>query len=129
MHTVLVTSNGYAFKASSEDFDFMMDGKGMVGMSPSGALLASLGGCVSLYIRKYADSTKLAIKEINVTVESDFAKEPVIHFKEIKIKIDLPGFKFEDERRKQAFLNFIGNCPVHNTLEHKPKVGVEVKER
>jgi len=123
MYRVDIENNGeYAFKVKSEGYEVMVNPKGN-GISPSAAFLASLGACIGVYIRKYIDSAKLNIKNFRINVKADFTKEPYVHFKEIHILIDLGGVYLE-ERRKNAFLKFIKNCPIHHTLKSSPEINM-----
>jgi uncharacterized OsmC-like protein len=113
------------FLAKTGDFDFVIDAKG-AGANPLNVLLASLGSCIGVYIRKYAEGSKLVLEDFIVTVEAEFSKEPPIAFKTINVKVDLKGAEI-DERRKQALLEFIKNCPVHNTLKANPSIEVKIQ--
>lgn len=123
MYRIEITgSDDSGFSAKSKDYEFAVDTKGR-GMTPPDVLLASLGSCVGVYIRKYAQGGGLALDEFRVTVEADLSKEAPIAFKKINVSIDLKGHPL-DERRKRALLEFIKNCPVHNTLKSDPVVEI-----
>lgn len=125
MYRVEITNKGeYSFNVKSKDYEFMMDVKG-AGMTPPDTLLASLGGCIGVYLRKYAEGTRLDLGEFRVTVDGELRKEPPVAFDEIKIKIDFMNAKL-DERKEKAIKEFIKNCPVHNTLENSPRVTIEM---
>ena len=125
MYKVDIHNNGgYLFKVKSKDYSFMVDTEGK-GITPPDALLASLGSCIGVYVRKYAEGAKLDIGEFDVTVEAEFAKEKPVSFKTINVSIALNS-KI-DEDRKKALLAFVRNCPVHNTLESVPAVEIELK--
>lgn len=123
-HVDIVNSGGSDFKVRSGEYKFTIDTKGG-GINPSATLLASLGACAGVYIRKYAEGSKLGIGEFSISVDAEFAKEGCVYFKDIKISIDLKGADI-DERRKEALLRFVRNCPVHNTLRNNPNVAVEI---
>ena len=110
------------FIVKSTDYEFTIDTKGH-GMTPPDTLLASLGSCVGVYIRKYADGAKLDLKKFELTVEAEFDKTPPVCFRRIKIDIDIRHSDL-DERRKKALLEFVKNCPVHNTLKSRPAVEI-----
>jgi len=115
----------YAFQAKSGGQEFSIDAKAKDGISPPDVLLASLGSCLGVYIRKYAEGAKLALENFSITVEAEFSKEPPMCFKMINVSLDLKGAAL-DERRKSALLEFIKNCPVHNTLKGNPAVEVKI---
>jgi uncharacterized OsmC-like protein len=123
-HVEITSTSESAFKAKSKDYEFMIDTKGK-GMSPADTLLASLGSCIGVYLRKYCEGAKLNLPGFAISVDAEFTKEPAFCFKEIKVKMDLKGLEL-DERRKRAVLEFIKNCPVHNTLEARPHVEISL---
>lgn len=123
MYKVEVTGDaGYSFKVRSRDYEFTVDTNGK-GITPPDTLLASLGSCIGVYIRKYEEHASLGIGAFTVTAEAEFSKEPPVCFKHIRVSIDLHGVAL-DERRKKALLDFIRNCPVHHTLEAQPVVDI-----
>jgi len=125
MYSVDIINNGGSdFQILSEGHGFSLDAKGS-GVSPSAAFLASLGACIGVYLRKYMDSAKIESKGFRVKVEAEFKKDPRYHFQDINVSIDLKGLDLED-RRKQALLRFVKNCPVHNTLESSPHVDISI---
>lgn len=110
------------FAVSSKDYDFLIDTKGR-GMTPPDTLLASLGSCMGVYIRKYAESAKIDLSGFTVHVKAELTKEAPYRFASIDTIIDFQGAVL-DERRKQALLDFIMKCPVHHTIEGNPRVDV-----
>lgn len=125
MYSVEVASGpGSTLIAKSKDAQITigLDGKSF---TPMDVLLASLGSCKAVYIRKYAQGAKIDLKDFSLKLEAEFSKEPLVCFKKIKVTIDLKGLDL-DERRKQAMLDFIKNCPVYNTLQVKPQVDTQI---
>ena len=125
MYKVEVSAKeGYRFEARSKDAVIVVDAKAG-GMTPPGALLASLGSCIGVYLRKYAEGAKLPVGEFTVTVEGDLGSQAPYYFRKISAKVDLKGVSF-DEKRLKAITEFIKNCPVHNTLKNNPEIVVEI---
>jgi len=125
MYKVKVSNSGTStFNVESKDYKFIIDTKGG-GITPPDTLLASMGSCIGVYIKKYSEGSNLGLVNFDIIVEAEFSKEPPICFKEISVSIDLKEIKLE-ERRKKALLEFIKNCPVHNTLINKPDVNLEI---
>lgn len=120
----IINSGDSSFKVKSKDYEFIVDTKGK-GVTPPDALLASLGACMGVYIRKYAEGAELALGEFAISVEAEFCKEIPIYFKTINICIDLKGIKL-DECRQKVMLEFIKNCPVHNTLKNNPLIEIKI---
>lgn len=121
----ITNSGGYCFKVKSKRYEFAVDMKGEQGISPPDALFASLGACIGVYIRKYAEGAKLSIPEFKIEVYAEFSKESPVCFKKIEVAIDLKGAVLED-RRLKSMLGFIKNCPVHNTLKNNPEVEIKI---
>ena len=109
-----------AFTVKVGDSEFTIDAKGK-GVTPLDALLAGLGSCVGVYIRKYAEGAKLNLDNFKVSVEAQLCSEAPLAFKNIRVEIDLKSCLL-DERRQEALLRFIKNCPAHNTLKGSPEI-------
>lgn len=124
-HVDITNSGDYAFKVKAKDYEFVVDIKGK-GVTPPEALLASLGSCVGVYLRKYAEGAKLRLADFKISVSADFSQEEPVCFRKIDVEMDLGEARF-DERRQKAMLEFIKNCPVHKTLKHNPEVGIRIK--
>lgn len=114
----------YAFKVKSKDYEFTVDTKGK-GIAPPDTFLASLGSCIGVYIRKYAEGAKIDLQDFSINVEAEFPKEPPFCFKQINVSLDLKDIKL-DERRQAALLEFIKNCPIHNTLKNNPQINLKI---
>lgn len=121
MYKVEVTGNSpSSFKVKSKDYEFIVDIKG-AGITPPDTLLASLGSCVGVYLRKYCEGVKIALGDFKITVDADLGNQQPFCFKKINVVIDLKGIQLDD-RHREALLRFLKNCPVHNTLEARPQV-------
>ena len=118
-------SGGYSFKVKAKEYEFSVDMKGERGVSPSDTLLAGIGTCIGVYIRKYAEGGKLSIPEFSVSVQADYGEAKPLCFRKINVSIDLKGIEL-DERRRNAMLGFIKNCPVHNTIKINPEVEIKI---
>lgn len=126
MYKVDISSKGdYLFNVKSKDYEFAIDIKGK-GVTPPDALLASIGSCIGVYIRKYAEGARLDIRDVDISVQAEFTKEAPVRFSRIDVLIDLKGADIDD-RRKAALLEFIKNCPVHNTVKNNPETVVSFK--
>lgn len=89
MYRVEVKNSGDStFNVQSKDYEFIIDTKGK-GITPSDTLLASLGSCIGVYIRKYVEGAKLPLGEFSIIIEAEFGKEKPISFKIINVLIDL----------------------------------------
>lgn len=125
MYRVEIESNpGSSFRVKTADYEFIIDTKGK-GITPPDTLLASVGSCIGVYLRKYAEGANLPIEKFIISLNAEFSKEPPVCFKQINVAIDLQGVKLE-ERRKKALIEFIKNCPVHNTLKANPQIEIKL---
>ncbi len=125
MYRVEVSNNPDAsFQVKSQNYEFIVDLKGK-GITPPDTLLASLAGCIGVYIRKYCEGSGVTLGNFSITAEAGFCQEKPVGFKDIRVSIDLKSAEL-DERRKNALLEFIKNCPVHNTLHMNPDVKIKI---
>ena len=125
MYRVEIVNRGdTVFNVSSGDSEFIIDTKGK-GVTPLDALLAGLGSCMGVYIRKYIEGAKLELKEFVITTEAEFSNEKPVCFRSINVSIDLKGVKLGGQRQK-ALIEFIKNCPVHNTLKSGPFIEIKI---
>ncbi len=125
MYTVDIENKGeYKFSAKANNFEINIDSKGSA-MSPMDVLLASLGSCIGVYIRKYFEGARLPLEGFSVHLEAEFTKEPPIRFQHISALVKLRGQGL-DEKRKKSLLDFIKNCPVHNTIKNNPDIDISL---
>ncbi len=123
-HVDIVNNGDSQFKVKSNNYELVVDTRGS-GITPPDALLASLGTCVGVYLRKYAEGARIELKQFSISVDAEFTKEPPYCFKQINVFVDLKGLELE-EKRKEALLRFIKNCPIHNTLKADPAVNIKI---
>lgn len=128
MYHVDVTNSGdHAFKAKTQSGEELNIGASPEGINPLTTLLAALGSCMGVYLRRFIEGTKLPIKEFIITLDAELVKEPPMRFREINVLVDLKGARL-DEGKKRAVLEFIHNCPAYNTLKHDPAININLKE-
>ncbi|MDP1852918.1 MAG: OsmC family protein [Candidatus Omnitrophota bacterium] len=120
----ILNQDGASFKVRSEGCEFIISSGGKA-ITPPAALLASLGSCIGVYARKYLEGAGIASSGFNIAIEAEFSKEKPVCFAVIDVTVDLKGVLF-DERRKDAFLSFVKNCPVHNTLRANPEIKIKI---
>jgi len=121
----IINKGDYAFDVKSKDYEFIVDVKGK-GINPPDTLLASLGTCIGIYVRKYLEGSKIQLPEFSISVEGELTKEPPFYFAKIEVTLDLKGSQL-DERRKKALHEFVKNCPVHNTLKLNPEIAISMR--
>jgi uncharacterized OsmC-like protein len=112
------------FQVKSKGFEIIIDGKGGA-ISPLDTFLAALGACVGVYIRIFAENTKLQLGNFIVKVEADLTDKAPYQFDQIHLSIDLQGVSL-DESKKESLLRFVRNCPVHQTLKANPEMVINL---
>ncbi|MFH1995470.1 MAG: OsmC family protein [Candidatus Omnitrophota bacterium] len=124
-HVVVSHREGYEFNVRSKNGECSIGLKGK-SISPPDALLASLGSCIGVYLRKYAEGATIDIPNFEVDVQAEFSKEKPVSFRDIQVTIVTKNSAIGEER-KGALISFIKNCPVHNTLKERPSVSITVQ--
>ena len=124
-HVDIANAGDYSFSVKSKDYEFIVDVKGK-GISPPDTLLASIGTCIGVYLRKYTEGARLALQEFNISVDAEFSKEAPICFRKIDVNVDLKGTKFNEQRLK-AMHEFVKNCPLHNTIKNNPELALNIR--
>ena len=69
-HVDVSNKEGYIFDVMAKQYEFKVDMNGAQGITPPDTLLASLGTCIGVYVRKYADGGKLDIPSFTVSVDA-----------------------------------------------------------
>jgi uncharacterized OsmC-like protein len=91
--------------------------------TPVELFVASLASCVAHYVRRYLDRHGLPTNGMAVDADFTMADRPA-RVGEINVSIDLPE-GVPDERRA-GLLAVASHCTVHNTLEDRPEVSIEL---
>lgn len=121
MYKIQVIHNqDLAFTVKANESEFIIDAQGK-GLTPLDALLAGLGSCIGVYIRKYAQGAKIDLENFKIDVSAELCSQAPFSFELINVQIDLKASKL-DERRQRALLEFIKHCPAHNTLNGHPVI-------
>ena len=107
------------------NIDFPKPDGSIDGITPPALLLASLGSCVAVYVERYLNAAKIKFDGFRINVKSDICKESPHYLKVIDIRVELKGTDL-DARRREALVEFVKNCPVHNTLVYKPTVNISL---
>jgi uncharacterized OsmC-like protein len=116
----IIHNQNMSFTAKVGQGEFIIDALGQ-GVTPLDALLAGLGSCIGVYIRKYAQGAKLDLKNFKVNVFAELSSQAPFSFQLVNVTIDLKDSRLDD-RRQRALLAFIKNCPAHNTFKGNPVI-------
>lgn len=122
-------NQGAQFSAIAGSHQFIIDlskekGGGDTGMSPLEVFLLSVGGCVAVYAQKYCQGAKIDTAGLTVEVQSDLSEEKPVRFQDIKVAVRLSRDLGD---KKEAFLRFVKNCPIHNTVAHGAAIDISVQ--
>lgn len=120
----LTNSGGKDFKVCSGDNAFVVE-PSIPGSGPLDYFLAGLGACVGYYLRIFCDKNGISVPEFSVVVTGELIKERPVRFTEIAVTVDLKGVQIDDVR-KRSLLEFIRNCPAHNTLKGTPSIDISL---
>lgn len=90
-----------------------------LGMSPLELFLSALGSCTAVYAKTYCQGAGIDADNLEVNISSNLTADKPVRFKDISIGISL-GVDIAE--RKNALLQFVSNCPVHNTIKANPEV-------
>ncbi|MCF7908055.1 MAG: OsmC family protein [Candidatus Omnitrophica bacterium] len=86
-------------------------------------LLSALGGCIGVYANKYLERHAIAFTKLEIMVTGELTTESPARIVDIKVKVDTDA-QLGD--KKEVFLRFIHNCPVHNTLLNTKEVEIDL---
>lgn len=99
-----------------------------LGFDPYSLLLASLGGCVAMTVRMYADRKKWNLESVEVKLTQErvhakdcvdcISKEGSVHVIEKKVKFtgDLSN------EQRDRLMEIVERCPVNKTLSNEIKI-------
>jgi len=93
------------------------------GPNPLEVFLASLGGCLSVYGRRYLTRHNIPFKVFNVEMSAGFCEEPPARLTDIKAMVKTDAVLGD---KIQPFLAFMHACPVHNTVSKAEHVTVSL---
>jgi len=92
------------------------------GPKPSELLFASLGGCISITLRMYAEHKQLPVERISVLVKRDPPEKdkPTRIYVKIEVNGDL------DESQLKRMRAIAKRCPVHRTITGDVEISHEL---
>ncbi len=101
------------------------------GPSPYDFLLSALGACTAMTLRMYASHKKIDLQEVKVHLthekkhfaDGQYPDESKSKIDVIKRTITMDGNL--DEAQRKRLLEIADKCPIHKTLESKPKIITE----
>ncbi|MDP8233176.1 MAG: OsmC family protein [Candidatus Saelkia tenebricola] len=100
--------------------------KGMVSQGSNSLELFfySLGSCIVFYVRKYLEDIRIVFENLNMVLSAELSQVVSLRLVNIKAEILTDA---ELNVRKDVFLRFIKNCPIHNTIVHTEGVNISLR--
>lgn len=95
------------------------------GMTPLELMLASLGSCAGYYAAQYLRKQGLAKEGTRVRVTANKKTGPA-RLDDFRIEVDLPVACGAEHRK--GVEDAVHRCPIHNTLQHPPKITIAIDE-
>jgi len=94
------------------------------GPNPLEVMLSSLGACIGVYAKNYLTRHAIAFKSLSISVSADLSEDPPARLVNIKALVKTDA---NLEGKKDVFMKFIHNCPVHNTLLNTKEVAITLE--
>ncbi len=120
---------GMKFRAHARQHDIISDqppGKGEdTGPTPPELLIASLGTCIGVYAKFFAQRHDISLEGMKIEMEWGRAENPT-RVGEIRARITLPAGIPENYR--QGILKSAASCLIHNTLTHSSGIEITLAE-
>lgn len=82
------------------------------GPNPLELFCSALGSCVGIFAKRYFLTRKIPFTKINIKVSAVFNQSSLL-LENIKLNLKTDA-KIDD--KKDDFLRYIKNCPIHNTI-------------
>ncbi|MBN2484204.1 MAG: OsmC family protein [Candidatus Omnitrophica bacterium] len=118
----------FAVHTENSQSSFYIDKK-EEGYTPLGAnslelLLSSLAGCIGVYANSYLTRHDIGFTYLKTTAHAQLAQSSPQRLTDITVQVHTDA---DIGDKKDVFMRFIHNCPVHNTLLHTEGVNIELK--
>jgi len=120
---------GFLFKAVCGGHEVLTDQHQAEGgtdqaMTPAELFIASLGNCIGVYAVRFCSRHNLPTAGLKVSLDWTVVKDPW-RIGAIKAEIHYPHDIPETE--KKGLLRMAEACFVHESIIHKPEIGIELK--
>jgi len=109
---------------SSFYIDKKEEGYAPLGPNPLELFLSSLAGCIGVYANNYLKRHNIGFTYLKIDSFAQFAQSSPQRLTDITVQVDTDA---DIGDKKDVFMRFIHNCPVHNTLLHTERVNIELK--
>ena len=91
------------------------------GPNPLELFLSSLGSCVGVYALRYLNNHAITFEELTVKVKAEFSEAAPARLINIQVSVFTDADILD---KREVFLRFIRNCPIHNTILHSKEIDI-----
>ncbi len=78
---------------------------------------------MGVFAKKYLTRHNLEFKKLKVEVEAEFITKSPMHLVNIRVKVYTDAGLGD---KKDTFMRFIKNCPIHNTIVNTKAVEISI---
>jgi uncharacterized OsmC-like protein len=94
------------------------------GPTASELFVASLAGCIGVFAKRYLSRHEVGFKKLEVTAAAELTKETPVRLTNIHVAVSTDA---QLGNKRDVFMRFIKNCPIHNTLLHTKEVDISLE--
>ena len=95
-----------------------LDGDTESGLSPTEALLSSLGACMGIDVVIILEKMRVGLEGLSITVEGERVAEPPRYFHRMRLQFRIRGDVPRDKAERAVKLSFEKYCSVFHTLRN-----------
>ena len=93
------------------------------GQNPLELFLSALSGCIGVYAKNYLARHEITFKKLKIQASAELSEDHPIRLVNIKARIETDA---DLKDKKDVFLKFVHNCPVHNTVLNTKEVDIQL---
>ena len=102
-----------------------LDGDTESGLSPTEALLSSLGACMGIDVVIILEKMRVGLEGLSITVEGERVAEPPRYFHRMRLQFRIRGDVPRDKAERAVKLSFEKYCSVFHTLRNDIDIDTE----
>ncbi len=93
------------------------------GPTPPDYFLVSLASCIGVYVLAYCNNIRIDAKGMRIKITAQKLLVPS-RLDYITVEISMPNAKLG--KRKESLLAVARKCLVHKTIDHQPKIAIDL---
>jgi len=123
----LAWAGGQRFDAQDDaGVRLTLDGERRSGVSPTEALLSSLGACMGIDVVMILEKMRTDLQELRISIEGDRPEDPPRYFRRLHIRFEVRGDVPRDKVERAVKLSFDKYCSVFHTLRKDLEVETSI---